>query len=413
MKVGVFCDNIASAQGGGYTFTTEILQAVSELAPQSPHQIIVLSTHSGKIETLPAAERLSYVSTQATGRERLRYKLSFLRTAVKETLKHPRNLSRVKTWNVQFIEDLLRTHQIDLLWHVSSHCCLSMTVPYIMTVWDLAHRTQPYFPEVSNGGQWEGREHGWKAQEPGYSTTLRRAAYILTGTEVGKAEIKQFYQVPAEKIRILPFPVPRITLEVTQESELQALANYGLEPGYLFYPAQFWPHKNHVNLLLALQILRDRDQIVLTVAFSGSDMGNLSRIEALAAELGLASQVKFLGFVPQAHLVALYRHAFALTFVSFFGPDNLPPLEAFSLGCPVIAAKVPGALEQLGDAALLADPQDPAHVADMIKQLWDDPVHRETLIERGLLRADRRSRQDYVRDVFDLLNEFAAVRRCW
>jgi glycosyltransferase involved in cell wall biosynthesis len=42
-----------------------------------------------------------------------------------------------------------------------------------------------------------------------------------------------------------------------------------------------------------------------------------------------------------------------LRYPSFFGAENLPPLEAFALGCPVIAADMPGAREQLGDAAIL------------------------------------------------------------
>jgi glycosyltransferase involved in cell wall biosynthesis len=89
------------------------------------------------------------------------------------------------------------------------------------------------------------------------------------------------------------------------------------------------------------------------VVFCGSDKGNESYIKQMAAELDLADQVKFLGFVPQEDLCSLYRNAFALTYVTFNGPNGLPPLEAFALGCPVVASKILG--EQLGDGALLVD----------------------------------------------------------
>lgn len=423
MKVGVFCEDILPTQGGGYTLTQEILRSVAELASQSSHEIVVLSNCLERPQVLSAAPHLRYLSTQATEIESKRYKWTYLRTAIREILKHPRNFARVKTWKVQFVEDLLHTHQIDFLWHVSSEY-LSMAIPYIMTVWDLAHLTQPYFPEVSKENVWHEREYGRSPQEPGYTITLRRAAYILTGTEAGKAEIERFYQVPPSRIQVVPFPVPRFAQDLAQDgaqdrvqdrmrSDAQVLEQYGLESGYLFYPAQFWAHKNHVNLLLALQALRDRHQLIFTVVFSGSDKGTFSRVKSLIEELGLVAQVHFLGFVPQSDLAALYRNAFALTFASFFGPDNLPPLEAFSLRCPVLAAKVPGVSEQLGDAALLFDPQDPDHIADTVKQLWDSPDLRETLIERGLLQVAQRSSADYVQDVFGILNEFAAVRRCW
>src|SRR5207249_4800394 len=124
---------------------------------------------------------------------------------------------------------------------------------------------------------------------------------------------------------------------------------YGLRREFLFYPAQFWPHKNHVNLLLALDLLRGSAGVELDLVLTGSDKGNLNHVTKTAVALGLTSQVHILGFVPKADLRELYREAVSLTFASFFGPDNIPPLEAFALGCPVVAAAVPGSEEQLGN----------------------------------------------------------------
>ena len=123
--------------------------------------------------------------------------------------------------------------------------------------------------------------------------------------------------------------------------------------------------------------------------------------------------VAFLGFVPLEDLVALYRGAFALAYVTFFGPENLPPLEAFALGCPVVASDVSGAREQLGEAALLVDPRDPAKIAAGIKALHDDKDLRRRLIENGRARAERWTAKDFVREVFKTFDEFEPVRRCW
>jgi glycosyltransferase involved in cell wall biosynthesis len=117
--------------------------------------------------------------------------------------------------------------------------------------------------------------------------------------------------------------------------------------------------------------------------------------------------------VPVEDLVALYRGAFALAYVTFFGPENLPTLEAFALGCPVVASDVAGAREQLGDAALLVDPKDPPSIANAIKALHDGPNLRQTMIEKGRARAERSTARSFVRGVFNALDEFEPVRRCW
>ncbi len=280
-----------------------------------------------------------------------------------------------------------------------------MNLPYITVVWDLEHRLQPYFPELSTEGNWDGREKS-------YAVRLRRAAIILTGTEAGKLEIERFYQV-ATGIKKLPLPTPSFALNAQPSDGKQVLAKYNIPEKYLFYPSQFWPHKNHVGLLLAVQMLRDKYDLVFPVVFAGSDKGNMQHVMQLVTELNLMTQVHFLGFVPQQDLISLYRHAFALTFLSFLGPDNLPPLEAFALSCPVVAANVSGAKEQLGDAALLVNPRDQEDIARAIKSLHDDKILYQTLIQRGLERASKWTGQDYVQEVLSVLDEFETIRRCW
>ena len=96
----------------------------------------------------------------------------------------------------------------------------------------------------------------------------------------------------------------------------------------------------------------------------GSDRGARSSVEALIAQYGLADQVSILGFVDSAELGALYRGALALVMPSYFGPTNLPPLEAWSVGTPVIYPEAFKA--QAADAAILFDYDSPLSLADAI-----------------------------------------------
>ncbi len=145
----------------------------------------------------------------------------------------------------------------------------------------------------------------------------------------------------------------------------------------------------------------------------GANYGNLAHVKATTERLGLPDRVHFLGFVPREDLIDLYREAFALSYVTFFGPENLPPLEAFALGCPVVASDVSGAREQLADAVLFADPTSPEQIVDAVMRLATENGLREKLIGAGKAIAQGRTPQAFVEGALAFLDRFEAVRRCW
>jgi glycosyltransferase involved in cell wall biosynthesis len=196
-------------------------------------------------------------------------------------------------------------------------------------------------------------------------------------------------------------------------SEADLRAKYGINGRYLYYPAQFWPHKNHVNLLHGLKALREVHGLDFSMVFTGADHGNAGFVRAEAKRLGVADKVHFGGFVSYDEVAALYRHAFAMTYVTFFGPDNLPPLEAFSFGCPVVLSNIAGIENLFDDAIVPVDPLDGMSIADGVKLLVDDPAGRERRVAKGRIIASRNSVANYFVQVQALFDEFESVRRCW
>lgn len=294
--------------------------------------------------------------------------------------------------------------QIDFVWFLSPYY-EPVEVPFAATVWDLGHRELPYFPEVSVSG-WT-----FDQREAFYSHVLPRASLVVIGNTVGARSVNEFYRVPRANIRCIPLPVDPLPLQglLADPAVLEPL---GLARGeYLFYPAQFWPHKNHVTLIDALEVLHrqgKRFRLVLT----GSDKGNRAHVQSHVARCGLQDHVLFAGFVETAILRQLYLNAFAMVFASLLGPDNLPPLEAMALGCPVVCADFDGAREQLGDAALFFDGLNAGEAVSRILELADAGP-RERLIQAGRELAARRSPDDYVRQINASLDEFARKRRLW
>ena len=389
MRIGVAPGNFRPESGGGYTFVTEVLDALLRAAPASRHRFIVFGDPAASPGAAPANVEFHAVrpSLLRDGLHGLRY------------------FSPLAGWLLgarSSIERAAEARQVDVMWFLSGQGVV-LDIPYVATVWDVQHRTHPWFPEVSAAAEWLKREHL-------HGELLRRAARVVTGTAVGAEQLGFFYQVPRERICLLPHPAPRPVAVPAQPSA--ALSPLQGER-FFFYPAQFWAHKNHVGLLEALKILAERHGLRLQLALTGADKGNRAHVERSARELGVLEQVRFLGFVSPGELAWLYRHAVALVYPAFSGPENLPPLEAFSHGCPVALARYPGAAEQVGEAALLFDPGDAAELAGALATLAGQPEVRQQLIARGRDRLRGRSSDDFVAGALAMLDDFERVRRCW
>ena len=387
MNIGIFIGDVEESKGGEFTFQDNIIWALEQI--DTCHDIFVF--HYGKRQGSETVGKVTYVQL-------IRNK-KFSRL-IRRTL----NRLTGRKINTSVLQLTVNRYCIELMWFPSLNFA-ALDVPYICTVLDLEHRVHPFFPEV-------GSEETWHWRERLYTSMIPRAAYTITGTEAGKREIIDFYGPNAERVRVVPFPATPFALE-ERDIPAAVLQKYGIDKPYLFYPAQFWPHKNHVALLQALKLLRERDSLDMEVVFCGSDKGNVAHVREVARELRLEQHVRFLGFITRDELYALYHHAFALVYPTMFGPDNLPPLEAFAIGCPVAASSVSGAVEQLGDAALLFDPRHEEEIVSAVLQLHREPELRETLVRRGKERAKQWTALDYVREVMALCDEFKAYRRCW
>ena len=399
MRIGVYFGRKISVDlkaGGASTFQQSILNVLLGLK-ESEHEIFIFSDDifDSKIGEIKFVQLNRYYANQ---NENIFKKLF---------LKIPRKLKRLKLEKKYFtaLNKACLDNNIELMWFVTP-AYEYVTVPYIYTVWDLQHRLQSYFPEVSVAG--------WKFEdrEKRYNVVIPRAAYVITGNQAGKNEIVNFYGIPKQRIKTLPLPTPDFVLNQT-EKQNNLLEKYKLPKHYLFYPAQFWPHKNHIVILLALNILKEKYNLDFSVIFTGSDKGNLKYIKEKTKKLGLEKKVYFLGFVSTEELVQLYKNAFALVFPSFFGPDNIPPLEAFVLNCPVITAQVSGSEYQLAGAVMLFDTKNEQDLADKIKKLYDNPNLKADFIRKGEEKALNWTAENYLQGVLKIIDEFEPIRRCW
>lgn len=296
-------------------------------------------------------------------------------------------------------DKIAERENIDLFWFCAPiHA--DITYPYIYTVWDLGHRVLPMFPEVS-------KKYSWQRREIVYQRMLPRASYILTGNETGKKEIVQNYNLDEKKIFVSPFPISKFCFGDEKKPV------FDVSDQFFFYPAQFWAHKNHIRIVKAVAILKERYDLKPTFFFTGTDKGNSEYIQSKIDEYQLTDQVKITGFISNEELKYLYTHATAMVFASLMGPNNLPPIEATYLKCPVIITNIEGHREQLGEAAIYFDGYDEEELAEKIKLILEDENLRLELINKGSSLRKKFESVNYYYTVKELIQKFQKQAECW
>ena len=252
-------------------------------------------------------------------------------------------------------------------------------VPALATIHDLMHRYEGHFPEVSASGEFRRREIQ-------YSNMCRFAKGILVDAEVGSKQLQESYGMVEERIHILPTIAPKYMYSTKPIEGFDD--RYKLPEKFIFYPAQFWEHKNHGRLVRVIKSLKERIPDLKLVLVGSKKNGYASTVK-LIEELGLSKDIVILGYVPDEDMVELYRRSRGLVFPTFFGPTNIPPLEAFIVGCPVACSGIYGMPEQVGDAALLFNPTSEEEIAEAIFKLWTDDELCKELSIKGMDRSSK------------------------
>jgi glycosyltransferase involved in cell wall biosynthesis len=218
-----------------------------------------------------------------------------------------------------------------------------------------------------------------------YRTFCNRAAMVAVASNFVKGDLIRHFDLQDEKVKVISLAPVVDTYSEPSSTDLAALLKrYSLPKDFVFYPAQTWPHKNHINLVRSLAFLRDQYGMRISAVFCGKKYDKFYKtIEDEVNRLGLQDQVTFLGFVSPVEVRALYRLCRCVVIPTKFEAGSFPLWEAFLMGVPAACSNVTSLPEQAGSAALLFDPDKPEEIASQIYRLWTDDKLRSELVERG------------------------------
>jgi glycosyltransferase involved in cell wall biosynthesis len=202
----------------------------------------------------------------------------------------------------------------------------------------------------------------------------RRAKSIVTVSNFSEAELIKYCNIPAEKISVVTEGFEHM---LRQESDEGILSRHRLnERPFVFAVSSLNPSKNFSALVQAIDHLDNPDfNVVIAGGTNPAVFDSATKRDS--------AHVRYLGYVSDSELKALYQHASCFVHPSLYEGFGLTPLEAMACGAPVIASDIPALKEVCGDAALYADPRVPSDIGAKINRVMSSPQLREELVARG------------------------------
>ncbi len=296
-------------------------------------------------------------------------------------------------WHHARMPALLRERQIDVL-HVPSYRRMVARTPCarVATIHDLAqfHVRAKYDPARMLYGRVAVKQ------------LARRQHELIAISSHTARDIERFFGIPQERQNIIPNGIDhsRFRPGDSQSARQEVSAQWRLDAPYFLYLSRLeHPAKNHVRLIEAFTRFKTATRSNWLLALGGSDWHGAGAIRTAAAQSPYARDIRFLGFVPDDSVPALYRAAGALVYPSLFEGFGLPPVEAMACGCPVLSSTRGALAEVLGDAAVTLDPENVEDIAAGLTALAAGGGLRPRLIEAGLANARRFDWQSHARGV--------------
>ena len=358
MKIGVALNWLAPENGGVINYVLTLLRHWPEFAPDHPMVLFSFDYNEPLLETLPAEARAHEIRLQDPD----------------GALEH---LDKI---DVYFAP-------IGRLWP------RPVRKPSVLTFHDMQER---FFPQFFTPEQCEERFFH-------YDWSLRMADAVIAISGFTRDTVIKIVGLSPAKIHVVHHVAD--ALPQAQGPARMEL----LPPGrpFMFYPANFWRHKNHPRLLAAMgKVATQAGELALVC--TGSLLGREAEWDKAVRACGAQGLVMHLGQVTRAEISWLYRNARGLVFPSLFEGFGIPLLEAMQTGCPIACGRNTSQPEVARSSALYFDAERAESIAAAIVRLHRDLALRERLVQAGRERVRAFSAK---RQIEGHLAAFAAAQR--
>jgi len=246
----------------------------------------------------------------------------------------------------------------------------------VYTLYDLSFLEHP---------EWSTEQNRTGCSNGVFNASLYADHCIAISEHTKKAFLHYFPHYPEDRITVV-YLGTRETLNSNMDVDLKdkVLKKFNINKEFWLGVGTIEPRKNYRLLIEAYAELKDEKRLLVIAGGKGwfeSDLGGMVK------EYGIKDYVKFLGYVSDEELSALYSSCFAFIYPSFYEGFGLPVLEAMSCDAPVITSNTSSLPEVGGDAVLYINPRSKENLIEKMKLLMDHPLLIQELRKKSKERS--------------------------
>jgi len=226
---------------------------------------------------------------------------------------------------------------------------------------------------------------------------IKSSQLIICVSENTKNDILQYFNVNPDKLFVTYQPIILNKRLPEKEAVDQKLNYYNLKnKNYILFVGAIEPKKNLKRLIEAFLSIDTDMPLVIVGKKAWLWKNELEIISSKWNNDHILRKIRLREYVSVSDLPVLYKGAQCLAFPSLYEGFGLPPLEAMSLGCPVVTSSVSSLPEICGDAALYVNPYDSRDITDKLEQILSDDELKARLIQTGYERVKQFSMENYM-----------------
>jgi glycosyltransferase involved in cell wall biosynthesis len=388
--------------GGAKLFAMELIRQMSRIASDCEFILLTSEVSHDELGQLDSTNVRRVCVVSSSGARKYGGSIRKMGFRIYQRISHLipapllARIVRVSQLPVPGRESILKEMDLDvLLCPFTEVAFFDSNVPVVSVVHDLQYA---YYPQFFDS---EDRYH----RDQSFKAACRKAIRMVCDSEHGRETVLNHSDIKPDRVSVIHLQLGRGLERVVVEKQLRILAHYRIKVGrFLFYPSNFWPHKNHAMLITAFGMYRaNHPDSDLQLVCTGALAKPLESLREATDRMGLADWIVFPGYVPDEELAALYQSCLAVIFPSLYEGFGIPVLEAMAFGKPVLCSHATSLPEVAGHAALFFDPRKPKEILRAIERIETDPTLAVDLVRRGYERLK------YFDDPADMARKYLRV----
>lgn len=318
-------------------------------------------------------------------------------------------IKRAKIKNI--LQKILLKKKIDLLIFLAPSDLIFFVENqnFVYTVWEFQHKSYPFLPEYKN------IYFDVDVRDKILKIASEKAFKIFVGTKKSKNDFSKYYSCDEKKIIVRPLKTSMPNINITDEFNSKFTSGLKAKKieQYLFYPAQYWAHKNHKYIIDAFENFSTQNKNDIRCILAGSNKGNLSYIKSLINLKNLNDKIYVYEYLTDEEIVYLFKNCYAVVVPTLVGSISFPVIEGFFFKKPVIC-NINNLDDEYKKNVFSLDITSPKSLDDVLNYISKNPKAVEFKVSEAKaffdkLYDDKKLSNQYI----DIINEFNNYKKMW